>query len=196
MPKLFYHGHASIRLRSNKGVVVYINPYAGDGYGQEADIVLITHAYGEGDPLEKLKQKPACKVITHQEAQSNGVFHTFKIRNVSIRAVSAYSDTLDPRDCVGYIVTMDGLKIYYAGDTAETDTMKEMIFMKLDYALLPVDGEGMGNPIAASICAARIGARHSIPLHAKSGVFYNESTARAFDVPGRLVLQPGQEIEL
>ncbi len=196
MPKLYYHGHASIRLRSNKGVVVYINPYAGDGYGLEADIVLITHAYGDGDPLAMLKLKPACKVITHQEAQSNGVFHTFKIRNVTVRAVPAYSDTLDPRDCVGYIVTIDGVKLYYAGDTAETDTMREMIFMKLDYAVLPVDGVGMGNPIAASICAARIGARRSIPVHAKPGVLFDENAARTFDVPSRLIVQPGQEIEL
>jgi hypothetical protein len=32
MPKLYYQGHGSYRLTSDDGRIVYVDPYAGDGY--------------------------------------------------------------------------------------------------------------------------------------------------------------------
>lgn len=196
MPKLLYQGHASLRLISNKGVVVYVDPFAGEGYDLPADIVLITHQHEDHNQLGMVPLKPKARVITELEAQTNGVYNTFRVRRVGIRAVPATNDFHDPRECVGYIITIDGVKIYVAGDTSETDAMGEMIWMKLDYAFLPIDGVHNMDPINASICAARIGAHHSVPYHMRSGELFDMDMARRFDIPGRLILRPGEEIEL
>ena len=42
MPKLFYQGHASFRLTTDSGKVVFIDPFCGVGYKTHADLVLIT----------------------------------------------------------------------------------------------------------------------------------------------------------
>ncbi len=196
MPKLYYQGHASVRLTSDKGVVIYIDPYAGDGYDREADIVLITHQHEDHNRHDLVRKKASTRLITEAEALTNGVFNTFRVRNITIRAVPAFNEAHDPRECVGYLITIDGLKVYYAGDTSETDAMSDMIFMRLDYALLPIDSAHTMDPIAASICAARIGARHSIPIACCPGVLFDENVARSFDVPGRMILRPGQEIDM
>ena len=50
----------------------------------------------------------------------------------------------------------------------------------------------------AAECAVLTGAKHSIPYHviaADSGLFDRER-AELFDVPGRLILEVGEEIEL
>jgi hypothetical protein len=40
MAKLLYQGHASFRLESNFGVVIYVDPFAGKGYDLPGDIIL------------------------------------------------------------------------------------------------------------------------------------------------------------
>ena len=45
MAKLLYQGHGSFRLVSEKGTVVYVDPYVGEGYDTEADLVLVTHEH-------------------------------------------------------------------------------------------------------------------------------------------------------
>ncbi len=196
MPKLYYQGHGSFRLISDKSIVIYVDPFAGDGYNRNADLILITHHHNDHCHPELVPKKSGCKIITDREAIKEGVYGSFRVRGVRVRALPATNEYHDPRECVGYLITMDGLKIYAAGDTSETDAMSELILQRLDYCLLPVDGTQNMNPISASICAARIGARHSIPIHTKYGSLFDEGIARQFDVPGRLIVRPGQEIEL
>lgn len=196
MPKLLYQGHASLRITSDKGVVIYIDPYAGTGYDVLADIILVTHQHEDHNQTHLVARKPKCRIITEQEALADGRYNTFRIRNVNIRAMPATNERHDPRECVGYLITVDGVKIYVAGDTSETDAMDELIWEKLDYALLPTDGVTNMNTVHATICAALIGARYSIPIHMKHGALFDMEIARRFDVPSRLIVQPGEEIEL
>jgi len=196
MPRLYYQGHASFRLISDKGVVVYVDPFAGDGYDKSADVVLVTHDHNDHNQVQLVNRKSTCRVITEKEALINGEYSTFRVKGVLVRAVPATNEHHDPRECVGYIITMDGLRIYAAGDTSESDFMVELVWQKLDYALLPVDGVYNMDVINASICAARIGARRTIPIHTKPGELFSEEVARRFDVPGRLILRPGEEISL
>jgi len=196
MPTLYYQGHASFRLVSDKGTVVYVDPFAGDGYDREADLVLVTHDHGDHNCVGLVKRKPKGKIVTEKEALTNGTYNTFRVKDVFVRAVPATNEHHDPRECVGYVITVDGIKIYAAGDTSETDAMGEMIWQKLDYALLPVDGVYNMDVVNAAICAARIGAHWTIPIHTKPGELFDETVARRFDVPGRLIVRPGEEIEL
>ena len=109
------------------------------------------------------------------------------------------ADTLkhDPRECVGYIVTLDGVKIYCSGDTSKTAQMESFVEKQLDYALFPTDGVfNMGLEEAAE-CARLIGAKHNIPIHMNPlKLFDKQKAADKLDAPNKLVLAPGQEIEL
>lgn len=196
MAKLLYQGHASFRLVSDKGVVVYVDPFAGEGYDLPADIVLVTHRHDDHNQVHLVRKKPKCRVITNEEALVGGTYNSFKVRRVSIDAVPATNEHHDPRECVGYIIVIDGVKLYAAGDTSETDAMGEMFWQKIDYALLPIDGVRNMGPRTASICAARIGSRYAIPIHMKPGTLFDIEMARKFDIPNRLILRPGEEIEL
>ena len=62
------------------------------------------------------------------------------MRGIRVTAVPAYNKNHDRSACVGYVVEMDGLKLYLAGDTSETDYMPELAKLGLDYAILPTDG--------------------------------------------------------
>lgn len=196
MPKLLYQGHASFRLISDKNAVVYVDPFAGEGYDLPADLILVTHQHEDHNRIDLVRRKPRCRIITDREAQTNGIYNSFRVRHIGIKAVPATNDHHDPRECVGYIITIDGIKVYAAGDTSETDAMGEMFWQRLDYALLPIDGVYNMDPIHAAICAARIGARYSIPIHTKPGELFDMDMARKFDIPTRLILKPGEEIEL
>lgn len=196
MPRLLYQGHASLRIISDRGVVIYVDPYAGEGYDVPADIILVTHHHPHHDRIELVPQKSKCRIITDTEAQTNGLFNTFRVRRVLVRAVPAFNDYHDPRETVGYLITVDGVKLYVAGDTSETDAMAELFWQKLDYAFLPVDGVRNMDTVNASICAAMIGARFSVPYHTKPDSLFDREVARRFDIPSRLIIEPGDEIEL
>lgn len=42
MAKLLYQGHGSLRLITDSGKVIYIDPFAGEGYDVPADLILVT----------------------------------------------------------------------------------------------------------------------------------------------------------
>lgn len=197
MAKLFYQGHGSFRLTANDGTVIYVDPYAGKGYDLPADIILVTHEHGDHNQISLAAKKPGCRVITEQDALKGGEYQSFSIAGITIEAVPAYNQNHSKNECVGYIITMDGVKVYAAGDTSTTDAMGTSIKgMGLDYALLPTDGIYNMDPAEASECAKAIGARHTIPIHTKPGSLFDREQAEKFQAEGRLIVEPGEEISL
>ena len=67
---------------------------------------------------------------------------------------------------------------------------------KLDYALLPIDGVYNMGPDEAAKCAEQIQAKYVIPVHMAPGELFDMEKAEQLNVENRLILQPGQEIEL
>ena len=193
---LLYQGHGSFRITSKNGIVIYVDPYAGEGYDVPADIVLVTHQHGDHNQIDLVTQKPDCEIIQNFEALEGGQHNSFDIDGINIKAVTAANENHDPAECVGYLITVDGVKIYAAGDTSKTDEMESFADLELDYALLPCDGIfNMGLEEAAE-CAALIGAKHNIPIHIKPGELFDMELAEQFDAPDRLIVEPGEEITL
>ena len=196
MAKLLYQGHGSYRITGNDGTVIYFDPYAGTGYDLPADLILVTHQHGDHNQTGLCAKKPGCVIITEKEALAGGVYNTFTVGSVTVEAVEAYNKNHRKEQCVGYILTVDGVTVYGAGDTSTTGQMKELASRKLDYALLCGDGFYNMSVSEASKCAELIGAAHNIPIHLKPGALFDRAIAETFTGPNRLIVEAGEEIEL
>ena len=196
MPKLLYQGHGSFRLTANDGVVVYIDPYAGGGYDVPADIILVSHQHDDHNQVGLITQKPGCTLITEVEALSGGKYNTFSLLGIEIEAAEAQNKNHSLNECVGFLLTVDGLKLYFSCDTSKTNQMASLASRKLDYAFLCADGFYNMDLAEASECAALIGARHNVPVHLKPGELFDRELAEQFTGPNRLIVEAGEEIDL
>ena len=196
MSKLLYQGHGSFRLTTGGGIVVFIDPYAGKGYDLPADIILVSHQHDDHNQVHLITQKPGCTVITNTEALAGGKHNTFSLKGIEIEAVEAQNKNHPSDQCVGFIISVDGLKLYISSDTSKTAQMAGFAARKLDYAFLCCDGFYNMDLKEAAECARLIGARHNVPVHMKPGELFDRAIAEQFDAPNRLIIEAGEEIEL
>jgi len=195
MPKLLFQGHGSYRLTASDGRIIYVDPYKGNGYNAPADLILVTHQHRDHNQINRCAQKPDCRVISNEEALAEQTHNLFDLDGILIQAVEANNKLHDPKKCVGYIITLDQIKIYASGDTSMTTQMKTFAALKLDYALFPGDGMFNMNPDEAAQCAKLVGARHNILIHLKPGESYRKK-AEKWKAPNKLIIEPGEEINL
>jgi len=196
MPKLLYQGHGSFRLTADDGRIIYVDPFMGEGYSLPADLILVTHQHRDHNKVELCAKKLGCRVITNEEALANGKHNSFDIDGILIEAVEAKNLTHNPKQCVGYIITLDNIKIYAAGDTSKTDQMSDFAAMQLDYAILPGDGVFNMGLKEACECAKIIGAKHNIIIHLKPGFLFDSKKAKKWEAPDKLIIKPNEEISL
>ena len=196
MTKLLYQGHGSYRLTANDGRIVYFDPYAGEGYDKPADLILVTHGHSDHNQVHLCAKKPNCRIITNVEALEGKRHNSFDMDGITVEAVEAKNLMHNPKKCVGYIIVIDGIKIYGTGDTSRTKQMETFAPMNLDYAILCGDGKfNMGLEEAAE-CAKLIGAKHNMIVHLKPGDLFDRKKAEKWEAPNKLIVEPGQEIDL
>jgi len=203
MAKLLYQGHGSYRITTDAGAVVYVDPFAGDGYDLPADLVIVTHEHGDHNRIDLVPQKEGCVILRAADLLQNGVYRAAEAAGVRVQAVEAYNQNHPKDACIGFLLDTDGVRIYGAGDTSATQAMQTQLpAEKIDYALLPCDGYYNMGPEEAAACARLIGAKHAIPIHSSpTGVadpwlLWDEKAAERFDAPGRLLVRDGEEITL
>lgn len=198
MAKLLFQGHGSIRITSCQNVVLYIDPFAGSGYNKEADIILITHQHYDHTNLDLIKRKKKCKIFQNFDMLKSGIYSCMRYAGFTITAVPAYNRNHPRNSCVGYVIAVDGTRIYASGDTSYIPEMEQLRELCLDYCLLPIDGVYNMDPEEATQCAEVIGARFAIPIHMVPGAkeLYSEELAARFKPSNRCILKPGEEILL
>jgi L-ascorbate metabolism protein UlaG (beta-lactamase superfamily) len=166
-----WYGQSSISVNTGK-IVIYIDPVKVSS-DIKADIILITHDHGDHyskADIEKLS-KPGTKVITSFTAAGAEVLSPGKkteISGISIEAVPAYNvvkSTKHPKEknYTGYILTIDGVRVYHAGDTERIPEMKNF---NADIAFLPLGQKYTMNSVEEAVdSAVDVKAKIAVPMH-------------------------------
>jgi len=197
--QILYQGHGSLRIVTGEGKVIYVDPYAGEGYDLPADLILVTHGHQDHTAVKLIKNRNEdCQVITYKEALVKGEYKTFDLGYATVEAVQAGNNkNHNIKNCVGWLITLsDGIVIYATGDTSTTEQMAELAEREIDYAFFVCDGVYNMDMEEAIACAKLVNAKHSIPYHMAPGKLFDAKRAEQFDVPGRLIVPAGEEIVL
>ena len=193
---LLYQGHASFRLTLDNGKIVYIDPYAGEGYDVPADLILVTHEHPDHNAVDIMPHAEDCVIFRSADAIKDGKYQELDIYGIHVEPVQAYNKNHDVSKCVGYLVTVNDKLLYFAGDTSKTDQMSELAERHIDFAFLPMDGKYNMDIPEAIECAELIQAKHTVPIHTGLGGLYSESRAQQFVTPSVMLVYPGSSIEL
>ena len=184
---------------TKEGKVIYIDPYAGEGYDLPADLILVSHGHQDHNAVNLIKNRNEdCQVIYNTDAMVNGEYKTYDLGYATVEAVQAGNNrNHDIKVCVGWLITLsDGITVYATGDTSTTAQMAELAERNIDYAFFVCDGRYNMDMDEAIACAKLVNAKHSIPYHMAPGALFDQNRAELFDVPNRLIIPAGEEIDL
>ncbi len=171
--KITWLGHDGFRIEGSK--TIYIDPFQ-ISTGPEADLILITHEhFDQCSPEDVAKiQKADTIILTEKDsvAKLSGDVRAMQpgesvtLDEVTIEAVASYNTDKDfhpkANGWLGFIVEMDGVRVYHAGDT---DVIPEMTSYTVDIALLPVSGTYVMTADQAAKAALDIAPKLAIPMH-------------------------------
>jgi L-ascorbate metabolism protein UlaG (beta-lactamase superfamily) len=175
LQNLQWLGHASFLVRAS-GKTIYLDPWRLKEAAEPADLILITHNHYDHCSAEDVRkiQQDGTVIVTVAECaqQFRGNLVTLKpgerttVEGFPIETVRAYNvrKAFHPKvkDWVGFIIEVEGVKIYHAGDT---DQIAEMKGFKADVALLPVGGTYTMDSAEAAHAALDIGPKVAVPMH-------------------------------
>jgi L-ascorbate metabolism protein UlaG (beta-lactamase superfamily) len=174
-------GHDTFRLDGSS--TVYIDPWKLPAGAPPADVILVTH-----DHFDHFSSADIARIATPHTivvgpasvtaavegltAVSISAGQTVRAATAIITAVPAYNvdkfsqpgQVFHPRDAggLGYVVELDGRRIYHAGDT---DAIEEMRGIRCDVALLPVGGTYTMTAEEAAGACDLIAAVAAVPMH-------------------------------
>lgn len=172
--------HSSIRIRADK--IIYFDPFQIDGNPKDADVLFITHDHFDHFSPDDIKKvfkndtivvipepmrevcEPLCdkgnKLICVKPGQK------INVEGIEIEAIPAYNmnKKFHPKEngWVGYILNLNGIRCYVAGDTDITEENKKV---NCDIAMIPIGGTYTMNAEEASKLINEIKPEIAIPIH-------------------------------
>ncbi|MCD6138823.1 MAG: MBL fold metallo-hydrolase [Deltaproteobacteria bacterium] len=167
-------GHDGFLIKGD-GKAIVIDPFQLKEC-EPADLILITHEHYDHcspDDVKKV-QKPSTVIVTEADSAKKltgdirvvAPGDKLTVSGIPIEVVPAYNTNkkFHPKrnGWLGFIVTVDGVRLYHAGDT---DLIPEMDSLKADIALLPVSGTYVMTAEEAVEAAKRIKPEIAIPMH-------------------------------
>ena len=177
--------HGSLEIEYD-GLSIQVDPVGDYGkktdYAKEfpkADVILVTHEHPdhledstikvlEGDNTLLILNKTSADRIGRGEVIANGQSRELP-HGIMLEAVPAYNTTpgremFHPKgNGNGYILTIDGLRIYIAGDTEDVPEMADL--KDIDIAFLPVNQPYTMTPEQCANAAKMFAPKVLIPYH-------------------------------
>ena len=172
--------HSSIRI--NKDKIIYIDPFKIDKNYNDADIVFITHDhydhYSEED-IDKVINKNTTIIIPEElltkllrkGINKNAIITVepnvkYMVQGIKFETIPAYNTnkSFHPKenDWVGYIITLNDIRYYVAGDTDITEENRKV---KCDVAFVPVGGTYTMDFKEAAQLINEIQPKIAVPIH-------------------------------
>jgi L-ascorbate metabolism protein UlaG (beta-lactamase superfamily) len=184
-------GHDTFRIDGPQ--TIYFDPYELGEVHIEADVIFISHDHRDHcSPEDVAKiQGPDTVIVTVASAadkQSGDVRvvkpgDTINVKGIDVEALPAYNvnkfrspgQPFHPQEAgyVGFVVTLDGKRIYHAGDTDQIPEMADL--EDIDIALLPVSGVYVMTAEEAVQAARVIAPEVAIPMHVGRGIGSREA---------------------
>ena len=180
--KVHWLGHDSFVLQGSKTVV--LDPFKAKG-DFKGDLLLISHEHYDHLSPDDVTRFSAPSTVMVAPRQCEGPLRPFRqdkrivepwqkldVGGVKIEAVPAYNlnkfrepgKMFHPKEDkkVGYLVTLDGVRFYHAGDC---DGIEEMKSLDADVAFLPVSGTYVMTAEEAAAAAEGMKAKVVVPMH-------------------------------
>lgn len=172
--------HSCIRM--NKEKMIYIDPYHIEKNYNDADMIFITHEhydhYSEEDidkvrknntifiVPENLLNKLIKKGINDENIITLDPGDAENIDGIKVEAIHSYNidKPFHPKEnnWLGYVIEIDGVRYYIAGDTDITEENKKI---KCDVAFVPVGGTYTMNFSEAAQLINIIKPKIAVPIH-------------------------------
>jgi len=170
--------NASVRIQRSR--TVYFDPYMIEGCENDADFIFISHCHYDHfspDDIRKISRDDTVLIAPEsciRQMAGEGFDNVFAVRpsesyevgGLSFGTVPMYNigKQFHPKqnNWVGYIVRLDGISYYFAGDT---DIIPEMKDIDADAAFLPAGGTYTMTASQAAKAAAIIRPKVAVPIH-------------------------------
>lgn len=149
--KISINAHSSIRVESDK--VIYFDPFQISEESHDADIIFVTHDHFDHfsiEDIKKIEKDDTVYVIPDCMYNLLGGENVITVLPGEMTVVEGYETEVIPsynpdkpfhpidKGFVGYIVTVEGKRIFVAGDA---DINEDNMKVKCDIALLPIGGK-------------------------------------------------------
>ena len=180
--------HSSIRFEDKENGIIYFDPYEIDKNYNDADYIFITHSHYDHfspEDISKVK-KDTTKIIVPNEMNNDeeiritiedlgfvkdDIFYVvpdnyYVEDNLNFETVPAYnvSKNFHPKEkgWVGYIIHLNDVSYYIAGDTDITEENKKV---KCDVAFVPIGGTYTMTAKEAAKLVNEINPKIAAPIH-------------------------------
>ncbi len=217
--QLTWLGHSCVLLTGTKKVL--IDPFieGGSVTATNPDIVAITHGHEDhmGEVVTLNKKTVAINEIAKYlkskglAVEGMNIGGTIIVDGVSFTMTPALHSTFIEEAgpgfsggaAAGFVIGMDGVKVYHAGDTGLFSDMKLIgELYHPDVALLPIGGRFTMGTAEAMMAANFIGARTVIPVHYNTWekitadpLVLKRALERTTDIRVS-ILQPGESMDI
>ena len=174
-------GHSTIKF-NKMGTIIYVDPYNIEEESHDADIIFVTHShydhYSE-ENISKIKRDDT-KIVVTSDLGNNVIDYGFMSSDVTIvlpnnkyevdgikfSTINSYNinKQFHPKEnnWVGYIIELECIKYYIAGDTDINEDNKNV---KCDVAFVPVGGTYTTTAKEAAEFVNIIKPKVAVPIH-------------------------------
>jgi L-ascorbate metabolism protein UlaG (beta-lactamase superfamily) len=217
--QLTWLGHSCVLLSGSKKIL--IDPFieGGSVAGTKPDFVAVTHGHADhmGEAVTMKRPTVAITEIAKYlkakgvPSESMNIGGTLELRGVTfVMTPAMHSGRIEQTGkgygggtAAGFVIRMDGVSVYHAGDTGLFSDMKLIgELYHPDVAFLPIGGRFTMGPNEAMMAANFIGARLVIPIHyntwdkiAQDPVLFKQAIERTTDIKVK-ILKPGEQVEI